>query len=59
MATINFTDANSEINYDSDVYVTVTAVNVFGSGSTSGVEMAEIGELLYYVHMCIYTYVHV
>ena len=48
MTTINFTDDNSDINSDSDVNVNVTAMNVFGSGPTSNISMANISELCKY-----------
>ena len=48
MTTINFTENNSDINSDSDVNVNVTAMNVFGSGPTSNISMANISELCKY-----------
>ena len=47
--TINFTVDNSNIDSGSDVNVNVTAINVFGSGSTSNVTMTKIGELCSYL----------
>ena len=45
---------------DSDVSVTVTTMNVFGSGPTSNVAMDEISKLMYAcVHTCIYTCMYV
>ena len=52
--TINFTDDNSEIDNGSDINVNVTAMNVFGSGSTSNVTIAEICELCMYVCKCVF-----